>query len=90
MPRFQPSNYALWTVGYCLCLCFASPGAAYAQAVQRADDTTSSAPAVQLTLSTKSAQYYVGEVIPLDLAFSASVPKRYEINKPTYGHMPLL
>ncbi|MFZ1035438.1 MAG: hypothetical protein WAN72_25885 [Candidatus Acidiferrales bacterium] len=84
MRRFRPSNYALWAVCCCTCLRFASPGAAYAQAVQQADETTSSAPAVQLILSTKSSQYYAGEVIPLDLAFSASVPKRYEINNATY------
>jgi hypothetical protein len=84
MRRFQPNARALWAFGCCLCFCFASPGAAYAQHAQQIDGTTPSAPAVQLILSTKSTQYRVGEVIPLDLAVSAALPKRYEINEASY------
>src|SRR5260370_11293645 len=39
---------------------------------------------VQLRISTSSAKFYTGEVIPLDLAFSSAIPKRYQINLARY------
>src|SRR5580692_3576267 len=69
---------------YCfLWLCFASPGPLLAQAAQE-PGAAKTAPAVQLIISSKSTQFYAGEIIPLDLAFSSSVPQRYEINNASY------
>jgi hypothetical protein len=39
---------------------------------------------VQLRVSTSSATFYSGELIPLDLAFASAVPKRYQINLARY------
>jgi hypothetical protein len=66
-----------------MCLCFASPGPTFAQLTQEPTEAKA-APSVHLTISTKSTQFYAGEVIPIDLAFSSSVPKRYEINTASY------
>jgi hypothetical protein len=72
-------------LGICcfLCFCFASPGSILAQAAQEPGEAKT-APAVQLIISSKSAQFYAGEIIPLDLVFSSSVPQRYEINNASY------
>jgi len=55
----------------------------FAQATQ-SRDAASADSAVQLRLSTKSATLYAGEVIPLDLAFSSTTSKRYQINNASY------
>jgi hypothetical protein len=39
---------------------------------------------VQLILSSSQTKYYLGEVIRLDLAFSSTAPKRYQINLARY------
>ncbi len=49
---------------------------------QRGPEPTKSAP--QLHVSTKSTIYRIGELIPLELAFSSATPKRYQINMASY------
>lgn len=39
---------------------------------------------VQLRVSSSSTKFYSGEVIPLDLAFTSPIPKRYQINLARY------
>lgn len=82
MKRSGANAHAL-TICCFLCFCFASPGPILAQAAQEPGEAKT-APAVQLIISSKSAQFYAGESIPLDLAFSSSVPQRYEINNASY------
>jgi hypothetical protein len=55
----------------------------FAQATQTRDAASADSP-VQLRVSTKSTTFYAGEVIPLDLAFSATIPKRYDFNNARY------
>ena len=82
MKRFGANAHALRI--YCfLWFCFASPGPILAQPAQD-HEGAKTAPAVQLTISSKSTQFYAGEIVPLDLAFSTSVPQRYQINNASY------
>ena len=68
-----------------LMLCFlwtpVSPTFAQSQTVGEWKTTEAEA---QLRISTSSAKFYLGEVIPLDLAFSSAIPKRYQINLARY------
>src|SRR5260370_15706429 len=75
-------------LGICcfLCFCFASPGSILAQAAQEPGEAKT-APAVQLIISSKSAQFYAGGIIPLDLVVSSSSPQRSEINNARYARV---
>ena len=64
-----------------LALTMVSP--ALAQAVRMPEETNANF-SVQLSISARSAKFYTGEVIPLDLAFSSTTPKRYQINNARY------
>jgi hypothetical protein len=56
---------------------------AFAQSHQVSDEVNPDS-GVRLTLSSSSAEFYSGEVIPLDLAFTSASPKRYQINLARY------
>jgi hypothetical protein len=55
----------------------------FAQAERTADEMKADS-RVQLSISTKSTKFFSGEVIPLDLAFTSTTPKRYQINLARY------
>lgn len=67
-----------------LCFLWASTASTFAQVRQTSEEGTTAESEVQLTISTNSARFYSGEVIPLDLAFSSAIPKRYQINLARY------
>jgi len=66
-----------------LCFLWVSAHATFPQ-TQTAEAGKMPATDVQLLVSTKSAKFYSGEVIPLDLAFSSTIAKRYQINLAHY------
>lgn len=65
----------------CAFCVFTSPDFARSQTPEQ-DETEG--PQVELRVSTSTATFYLGEVIPLDLAFSSTTPKRYQINLARY------
>jgi hypothetical protein len=66
-----------------VCLSLASTTPIFAQAGRLTDEMKADS-GVQLSISTKSTRFFSGEVIPLDLAFSSTTPKRYQINLARY------
>ena len=66
-----------------LCFLWVSTGPSVAQS-QTGEVAKRIGSEVQLRISTSSGKFYSGEVIPLDLAFSSVVPKRYQINLARY------
>ncbi len=66
-----------------VCLLLSSTPPIFAQAGRTADEINADS-GVQLSISTKSTKFFSGEVIPLDLAFTSTIPKRYQINLARY------
>jgi hypothetical protein len=69
----------------CLMLCFlwTSARPAFAQSRRMSEEVKADS-GVQLRLSARSTEFYSGEVIALDLAFTSATLKRYQINLARY------
>ena len=83
MQRAGRNTDAPWRVCLTVCLFCAVTGSTFAQAPQIRDDVSADS-VVQLRVSAKSTTFYEGEIIPLDLAFSSTTPKRYYFNNASY------
>jgi hypothetical protein len=86
----QPRQTAWFSVGFpyrtillVLCFSWVPTSPVFAQS-QTAEESKSMGAEVQLRVSTSSSEFYLGDVIPLDLAFGSMVPKRYQINLARY------
>src|SRR5215472_7615047 len=86
----QPRQTAWFSVGFpyrtillVLCFSWVRTSPVFAQS-QTAEESKSMGAEVQLRVSTSSSEFYLGDGIPLDLAFGSMVPKRYQINLARY------
>jgi hypothetical protein len=66
-----------------LCYSWLWTSPAFAQSRQSGEEVKTESE-IQLRVSTSSAKFYSGEVVPLDLAFTSTIPKRYQINLASY------
>jgi hypothetical protein len=78
--RNTDARLLVWLI---LWLFRAATGPTFTQARQTRDEAPPDS-GVQLRVSTRSTTFYEGEVIPLDLAFSSTTPKRYFFNNASY------
>ena len=78
--RAHPQNWVFLV----LCFLWASAASTFAQPSQTSEEKKTSESEVHLQVSTSSTQFYSGEVIPLDLAFTSAILKRYQINLARY------
>ena len=86
----QPRQTAWFSVGFpyrtillVLCFSWVPTSPVFAQS-QTPEESKSMGAEVQLRVSTSSSEFYLGDVIPLDLAFGSMVPKGYQINLARY------
>jgi hypothetical protein len=66
---------------FCSLWAWTSP--VFAQSSKDAQDVKTESP-IQLRVSTSSVKFNFGEVIPLTLSFTSTIPKRYQINLASY------
>lgn len=78
--RAHPQNWVFPV----LCFLWASAASTFAQPRQTSEEKKTSESEVHLQVSSSSAQFYSGEVILLDLAFTSAILKRYQINLARY------
>jgi hypothetical protein len=83
MRRSRASAHALNIACLTVYLLSASTDEMFGQAARTAEELKADT-AVNLGISTKPAKFYLGEVVPLDLAFTSTIPKRYQINLARY------
>jgi hypothetical protein len=82
-PRRTGAHPQNW-IFFVLCFLWASTASTLAQTRQTSEDGKTAESQVHLQVSTSATQFYSGEVIPLDLAFTSAIPKRYQINLARY------